>query len=106
MNYKLDIQQLDAEKLCAPQQAGEVREDYEARVDCARGKAVIRVAALDDETSTEEKASLLQAVSPYFDGKSKQQRANMIAKTMKKIGKDIISREQEKAAKTIIITPG
>lgn len=106
MNYTVNIQELEAAPMVAPQQHGEVREDYDARVKAAQNKLVMRVAALDDEASSDDKGCILTQFSPYYDDKSEQQRWNMVAKTMKKIGKDIIKRETEKARKPRLILPG
>lgn len=102
MNYKADIQAIDAELHCAPQQPGEVREDYDARVAASKGKHWLRVSLLD--VLGEEKGCVLTVESPYFDLTDFHSRAHILGSTLKEIKKMVIAREKQKDEKTNIIT--
>lgn len=106
MNYKLDIQEHEAEPLVAPRQETESVEEHQERLRLAQGKNVIRVAVLDDEASSDDTACTAVLFSPYYDRHSLQQRFNMIAKTMKQAGKMMVGREKLKETKPRLITLG
>lgn len=104
MNYKIDIQAIDAELRCAGQQPGEEREDYDARVAAAKGKHFLRVSFLD--LLGDDRGSVSGVDSPYFDLENFQSKAAILGSTMKQIKKMVIAREKQKDQTPKIVTVG
>src|SRR5258708_1373444 len=103
MNYKIDLQELDCEKMCAPQQLDELTSEYADRVEACKGKSILRVAFLEDEASTDDKAAIMRTDSPFYDASVAAARASMLAECMTQIGNVILAREKQKAS---VIVPG
>lgn len=106
MNYKIDIQDLDCQRLCAPRQPGEPLADFEERVRASVGKSILRVAFLDNEASTDDKAAVMHAESPFFDASDETAFASMLAECMTQMGQIILRREQMKQQGPSLILPG
>lgn len=88
INYAFQIIELDAEAMQAPQQAGEEREDYDARLIAATGKHYFDVITVSDD------GKKVMAASPYFDGSDDEKRFAMLREAMTNIGNAIVAREQ------------
>lgn len=96
MNYNIRLEEINAETHCPPQQEGELFSEWQARVDLSRGKAVIRFAAMDDDTSTAEKMQVTEAYSPFFDIGDAKARAQIIIQALSNIASHIVDREWKK----------
>lgn len=106
MNYKIDIQELDCQLCVAPRQETETIEECEDRLRSIKGKMMLRLAFLDDEASTDDKAAIMRSDSPFYDKGDAVQRASMLAEAMTQIGNVILAREKQKAAGPKLILPG
>lgn len=90
MHYQFEIVELDAEKFVASQQPGEVIEEYEARIEAAKGKDFFRVAVVD---MTDGKMKGL--ASPLFKREGTERRKALV-KAIAELEKLILKREYEK----------
>lgn len=96
MNYNIRLEEINAEKHCPPQQEGELFSEWQSRVELSKGKAVLRFAAMDDDTSTVEQQQVTEAYSPFFDIGDAKVRSEMIVQAMSNLAKHIVDREWKK----------
>lgn len=96
MNYNIRLEEINAETHCPPQQEGELFSDWQDRVEMSKGKAVIRFAAMDDDTSTAENQQVTEAYSPFFDIGDAKARAQIIIQALSNIASHIVDREWKK----------
>lgn len=90
IHYQFEILEFEAEKHVAPQQPGEVIEEYEARIAAAKGKNFFRVTTVDISDGKQNAVA-----SGYFAREGKERRKAIVI-ALAEIEKRLLKREKDR----------